>query len=151
MLISSSRSPSQSTRSVCKWLASFFGCSYLNRGKRSLGELLELEDSDPLLLVGEYHGNPSSLLIYNEGIEKASIWMTVAAPEDKLPRRLPKPSVAGTGDLSMLLSATLSLPVSNECSNSCIKVTDESIGFYGKDRLLFRFNIKSFKEYDDEK
>ncbi len=151
MLISSSRSPSQSTRSVCKWLASFFGCNYLNRGKRSLAELLELGDSDPLLLVGEYHGNPSSVLIYNEGTEKVSIWMTVKAPEDKLPRRLPKPSIGGTGELSTLLSSTLSLPIVKECNHSCLMVTDETINFYGKDKVLFRFNIKSFKEYDDEK
>lgn len=150
MLISSSRSPSQSTRSVCKWLASFFGCSYLNRGKRSLGELLEMDVSDPLFLVGEYHGNPSSLLIYKDGVEKLSIWMTVTSPSEKLPRRLPKPTVEGTGSLAAHLSPILSLP-SNDCNSSCLKITDKSIDFFNRDVLLFRLNIKSFKEYDDSK
>lgn len=150
MLITSSRSPSQSTRSVCKWLASFFGCSYLNRGKRSLGELLEMDSSNPLLLVGEYHGNPSSLIFYREGIKKLSIWMTVTSPLEKLPRRLPKPSMTGTGNLATILSSILLLP-SNDCNSSCLKVSDESIEFCNEGRLLFRFNIKSFKVYDGKK
>ncbi|MBP2029416.1 U3 small nucleolar ribonucleoprotein IMP4 [Methanohalophilus levihalophilus] len=148
MLISSSRSPSQSTRSVCKWLASFFGCSYLNRGKRSLGELLELEGSDPLILVGEYHGNPSSFLIYTDGVERLSVWMTVTAPQEKLPRRLPKPSIEGKGDLFNLLSSALAIPV-GECNKSCFRVSDDTIDFFGGNGLLFRFNVKSFKECVD--
>lgn len=121
----------------------------MNRGKRGLDDLLELEGSDPLLMVGEYHGNPSSLSIYNEGMETLSVWITVTAPSEKLPRDLPKPSIVGTNRLSKLLSSALLLPV-NDCSPSCLNVSDDSIGFYGKDILLFKFKIKSFKECDNE-
>lgn len=150
MLISSSRSPSQQTRSVCKWMASFFGCKYLSRGKRSLDELLLLADDEPLMVIGEYHGNPSSLLIYNaENAEKLSVWITVSPPTCQLPRRFPKPLVSGTCHLSDAFSSLLSLPKKDLQESNCLYVTEDAIAFINKGRTLFKFYIKSFREYGE--
>ncbi|MCG7852848.1 MAG: rRNA maturation protein, partial [Methanosarcinaceae archaeon] len=65
MLITSSRKPSAITRILCKQLASFLNCDYINRGKKSIGEVLYLVEGETLLVAGEYHGNPGSITFFD--------------------------------------------------------------------------------------
>ena len=84
MLITSSRKPSIKTRTLCKELASFFQCESINRGKMGMKETLSLVADGPLLIVGEYHGNPGSLIFYaQDGRELLSIRISVTFTEKR--------------------------------------------------------------------
>ena len=68
VLISTSRKPSQKTRTFCKNLSHVFGFDYTNRGKSSLRDMLvkaSQMNHDTLLLVYQIKGNPSKLTFYD--------------------------------------------------------------------------------------
>ncbi|MDK2790190.1 MAG: small nucleolar ribonucleoprotein [Methanothermococcus sp.] len=63
MIITTSRKPSQRTRSFVKDLASVLGIKILNRGKTPLKDILETYDN--FIVVEEFKGNPGKLKFYN--------------------------------------------------------------------------------------
>jgi U3 small nucleolar ribonucleoprotein protein IMP4 len=69
MLITTSRKPSQRTRSFCKSLDRVINSEYTNRGKMSLRNVL-LKSSqlgfDKTAVISETKGNPSKIDFYNE-------------------------------------------------------------------------------------
>jgi U3 small nucleolar ribonucleoprotein protein IMP4 len=95
MLITTSRKPSQRTRSFCKSLVRVLDSSYINRGKMSLRDVLikssELE-LDKIALVSEMKGNPSKIDFHDE-----------------------------EGELILSLDVTVSIPNSNASSKSRVK------------------------------
>ena len=157
MLITSSRKPSNRTRTLCKYLATFFNCEYVNRGKMGMGEVLHLAHDDPLLIVGEFHGNPGSLAIYDSnGLCLLSIHMTVSYPENskfsKL--KLVEPVIVGTGrselnlKLADALASSLSLQRTNDTSDPrYAMVYDDGgmIDFIDFGNVLFKIKVKSLK------
>lgn len=151
MLITSSRKPSNRTRTLCKCLSTFFNCEYVNRGKMGMGEVLHLAHDDSLLIIGEFHGNPGSLAIYDgNGLCLLSIHMTVSDP-DKLKfskLKLVEPVIVGTGKskLADTISSSLSLLSADNPSNPrCVIVNDEIIDFIDSNTLLFKLKVKSLK------
>ncbi len=66
MLITSSRKPSAKTRTLCKLLSRFTAGRCINRGKMGMQELLDFAQGGPLIVIGEYHGNPGELSFYDE-------------------------------------------------------------------------------------
>lgn len=62
MLITTSRKPSQKTRTFARVMANFMNWEYVSRGKASTKDF-----EGKLALVGEQNGNPSSLRIYATG------------------------------------------------------------------------------------
>ena len=157
MLITSSRKPSNRTRTLCKHLATFLNCEYVNRGKMGMGEVLHLAHNNPLLIVGEFHGNPGSLAIYDgNGLCLLSIHMTVSYPENskfsKL--KLVEPVIVGTGrsklelKLADALASSLSLQRANVTSDPrYAMVYDDGgmIDFIDSGNLLFKLKVKSLK------
>ncbi len=88
MLISTSRKPSQKTRTFCKNFQHAFGFEYTNRGKSSLRDLLikaaEL-GHDSLVLVYQIKGNPTKLTFYDlEGEEKLALLVSVNTTNERL-------------------------------------------------------------------
>ena len=81
MLISTSRKPSQKTRTFCKNFSHAFGFDYTNRGKSSLRDLLikaKQLGHDSLVLVYQIKGNPSKLTFYDlEANEKLALLVSV--------------------------------------------------------------------------
>jgi U3 small nucleolar ribonucleoprotein protein IMP4 len=64
MLITTSRKPSQRTRSFCKSLVRVLNSSYINRGKMSIREVLIKSSElgyEKIALVSEIKGNPSRI------------------------------------------------------------------------------------------
>ena len=153
MLITSSRKPSNRTRTLCKYLATFFNCEYVNRGKMGMGEVLHLAHDDPLLIVGEFHGNPGSLAIYDgNGLCLLSIHMTVAYPVNlkfsKL--KLVEPVIVGAGESKLKLADAIAsslslLSVDDPSYQRCIIVDNEMIDFIDSGNLLFKLKVKSLK------
>ncbi len=62
MLVTTSRKPSQKTRTFAKVMAKFMNWEYVSRGKANIKDF-----EGKLALVGEKGGNPSSLRIYTTG------------------------------------------------------------------------------------
>jgi U3 small nucleolar ribonucleoprotein protein IMP4 len=60
VILTTSRKPSQKTRSLAKALARFMNWRYVNRGKLSLEDLFEMCDEN-LIILKEIKGNPSIL------------------------------------------------------------------------------------------
>ncbi|ADE36323.1 rRNA maturation protein [Methanohalophilus mahii] len=150
MLISSSRSPSPPTRTLCKYLASFFNCKYVTRGKSGLQDILYDMDTEILLIVGQYHGNPASLTFFDsEGQQQLSIWMNVVFHDKPQKSSLKNsiPSIIGRGKLAGLLGDLL--PESGNNSRCSIQVADDLMSFYCNDNNLFNLKIKGFKTMDD--
>lgn len=63
MIITTSRKPSQRTRSFVKDLASVLNIEILNRGKTPLKEILKTYDN--FIVVEEFKGNPGKLKFYD--------------------------------------------------------------------------------------
>lgn len=150
MLISSSRSPSPPTRTLCKYLASFLNCEYVTRGKSGLQDILYGMDTETLLIVGQYHGNPASLTFFDsEGQQQLSIWMNVVFHDkpQKSSLKNSMPSIKGGGKLAGLLGDLL--PEGDNNSRCAIEVADELMGFYCNGNNLFNLKVKGFKTTDD--
>jgi len=149
MLISSSRSPSPPTRTLCKYLASFFHCEYVTRGKSGLEDILYGMDTETLLIVGQYHGNPASLTFFDsEGQQQLSIWMNIAF-HDKPKKSSSKgsmPAIKGNGKLAGFLADLL--PESDNNSRCSIQVADDLMSFYCSGNNLFNLKVKGFRTMD---
>ena len=88
MLISTSRKPSQKTRSFCKNLSHALNFTYINRGKMNMKDLF-LKSShlnyDFTILVYEIKGNPSKITFFsNDGDEKLAILVSVNLAKERL-------------------------------------------------------------------
>jgi len=88
MLISTSRKPSQKTRSFCKNLSHALDFTYINRGKMNMRDLL-LKSShmnyELTILVYEIKGEPSKITFFsNEAEEKLAILVSVNTTKDRL-------------------------------------------------------------------
>jgi len=82
MLITTSRKPSNRTRSFCQSLSRALNSRYVNRGKMSMRNVLlkanELEYSN-ILIISEKKGNPNTLTFYNnEGEQLLTLEVSVA-------------------------------------------------------------------------
>lgn len=148
MLITSSRKPSAGTRILCKHMASFFGCEYFNRGKMGMGEVLNLSRDIPLIIVGEYHGNPGSILFYDsEGECVLSFHVSLNVAPVSHPG-VSGATITGNNELSALLSEIL-LPIGHDSVSHplVLDISDELMDFRENDRILFSLKIKSYKKY----
>ncbi len=151
MLITSSRKPSINTRVLCKDLASFFHCESINRGKMGMKEVLSLVEGDPgpLLMVGEYHGNPGSLIFYApDGQELLSIRISVTTIK-KLPKKgfskIP-PVATGHAAIAHILSKILAIQLVEETSSPLVlKISDDQLDFFYNGQELFRLNIRTIR------
>ena len=151
MLITSSRKPSINTRALCKDLASFFHCESINRGKMGMKEVLSLvEDAHgPLLIVGEYHGNPGSLIFYTpDGRELLSIRISVTAVKKLQKKVSPKipPVATGHADIAPILAKILAIELVDEpLSPLVLEISDDQLDFLYEGQELFRLNIRSIR------
>jgi U3 small nucleolar ribonucleoprotein protein IMP4 len=84
MLITTSRKPSQRTRSFCKSLVRVLNSSYINRGKMSIRDVLIKSSElgyDRVALVSEMKGNPNRIdFLDEEGEIIFSMDVTVGIP-----------------------------------------------------------------------
>lgn len=84
MLLTTSRKPSQRTRSFSQKLARAMGWRYVNRGKMSLREVL-IESRGPVAVVFERHGNPSRITFLDEkGREQGYVIFSISLSDTSL-------------------------------------------------------------------
>jgi U3 small nucleolar ribonucleoprotein protein IMP4 len=154
MHITSSRKPSAGTRTLCKHLASFFGFEYFNRGKMSMGEVLSLSHGNPLLIVGEYHGNPGSLAFYDgEGFCTLSIYISVLeAPSDYPKKSNSFPLIIGDNELVPVIKDLIVPDDSTSSKVLSLTISGNQLDFKEGEYELFSLRMKSYKvfEVDEE-
>jgi U3 small nucleolar ribonucleoprotein protein IMP4 len=152
MLITSSRKPSAITRILCKQLASFLNCDYINRGKKSIGEVLYLVEGETLLVAGEYHGNPGSITFFDgEGECLLSLHINAAFPSGFKYTKLKdvKPVIEGTSKLASAIAAAFSLEHGDNTPYlRSIQVDDDKIDFFDSGNLILRLHVKSSRSID---
>jgi len=125
MLITTSRKPSNQTRSFSRGLSKVFPSKYLNRGKMSIRDvLLNAHEfgSENIIIVSQIKGNPSRITFYNEkGESLLSLDITVAA--SKAGSRIEKNDLTmrcEVDDLGEKLKSILKIPEYKGTSNSNI-------------------------------
>ncbi|MBP2045525.1 Brix domain-containing protein [Methanobacterium aggregans] len=114
MLITTSRKPSQRTRSFCKSLDRVINSEYVNRGKMSLRDVL-LKSSqlgfDKTALISETKGNPSKIDFYNEkGDIVLSMDVTVSITNSKGRLKTSELSMKSEMDTLNILGELLGIP-----------------------------------------
>jgi U3 small nucleolar ribonucleoprotein protein IMP4 len=150
MYITSSRKPSAGTRTLCKHLASFFGCEYFNRGKIGMGEVLNFSHDMPLIMVGEYHGNPGSLAFYDtEGFCTLSIYFSVMEIPSVYPKRSDLfPVIEGDNELVPLINDLLIQDDSEISPVLLLMISGNHMCFKEGEKELFILRMRSYKVYE---
>lgn len=157
MLVTTSRKPSANTRMLCKRLSRFIAGRCISRGKMGMQELLEFAEGGPLIVVGEYHGNPGELGFYDDaGKLLFSVRFSDWYSEDIDSYWFPdvEPVLTGQGEIADAFESYFhfkrveSEKVDQLPPRSTVLVAGEKeIDFMGGGKSLFKFNIKGFKNY----
>jgi U3 small nucleolar ribonucleoprotein protein IMP4 len=89
MLITTSRKPSQRTRTFCRGLERVINARCINRGKMNIHEVFlktKIMGFDRVAIISEKNGNPSGLDIYLEGelIISKKITVDLSAPKGRM-------------------------------------------------------------------
>ena len=157
MLITSSRKPSARTRTLCKLLSRFMAGRSITRGKMGMQELLEFSQGGPLIVVGEYHGNPRELSFYDEtGKLLFSLrfvdWYSKEIDSFWFPNI--EPALRGQGEIADAFESFFhfqrieSDKIDQLPSRSTLIVAGEKdIDFIGSGKSLFKLNLRGFKKY----
>jgi U3 small nucleolar ribonucleoprotein protein IMP4 len=157
MLVTSSRKPSAKTRTLCKLLSRFIAGRCISRGKMGVQELLEFAEGNPLIVVGEYHGNPGELSFYDETGKllfslRFSDWYSGEIDSYWFPDV--EPVLTGQGEIADAFESLFrfnriegdnvdQLPA----GSTLMAAGEKEIDFMGSGKLLFKFTVKGFKKY----
>jgi U3 small nucleolar ribonucleoprotein protein IMP4 len=120
-------------------------------------ELLEFAEGGPLIVIGEYHGNPGELSFYDEtgkllfslrftdwySKELDSYWFSDV-----------EPALAGHGEIADAFESFFHFQrVESDKidqfphSSALIVVGEKDIDFMGSGKSLFKLNLRGFKKY----
>ncbi len=157
MLVTSSRKPSAKTRTLCKLLSRFIAGRSMTRGKMGMQELLEFAEGRPLMVVGEYHGNPGELSFYDENGKllfslRFTDWYSQELDSYWFPDI--EPALTGQGEIADAFESFFHFQrvESDKIDQlpprfTLIAVGEKDINFMGSGKSLFKLNIKGFKKY----
>jgi U3 small nucleolar ribonucleoprotein protein IMP4 len=157
MLLTTSRKPSAKTKTLCKLISRVAAGRCIQRGKMGMQELLESAEGGPLIIVGEYHGNPGELIFYDEtGKLLFSIRFSDSYSKEIDSYWFPdvEPALSGQGEIADSLEEFFrfkkvesdkidQLPV----RSVLIAVGEKEIDFIGDRKSLFKLNLRGFKRY----
>ncbi|KKH48743.1 ribosomal biosynthesis protein [Methanosarcina sp. 1.H.T.1A.1] len=157
MLVTSSRKPSAKTRTLCKLLSRFIAGRSISRGKMGMQELLEFAEGGPLIVVGEYHGNPGELGFYDDAGKllfslRFSDWYSEEIDSYWFPDV--EPVLAGQGEIADAFESFFhfnrveSDKVDQLPPRSTLMAAGEKeVDFMGSGKSLFKLTVKGFKKY----
>ncbi|HOA68675.1 U3 small nucleolar ribonucleoprotein protein IMP4 [Methanosarcina thermophila] len=157
MLITTSRKPSVRTRSLCKLISRFIAGRCITRGKMGMKELLEFADGGPLIIIGEYHGNPGELSFYDENGKllfsiRFTDWYSEEADSYWFPGA--EPALSGQGEIADAFESFFQFKrVESDKidqlppNSTLIVIREEYIDFIGSGKSLFKLNLRGFKKY----
>lgn len=120
-------------------------------------EILEFAEGKPLIVVGEYHGNPGELSFYDDAGKllfslRFSDWYSEKIGSYWFPDV--EPVLTGQGEIVDALESFFhfnrveSDKVGQLPPNSLVMaVGEKEIDFMGGGKSLFKFSVKGFKKY----
>ncbi|HWR24894.1 MAG TPA: rRNA maturation protein [Methanosarcina sp.] len=157
MLVTSSRKPSAKTRAFCKLLSRFIVGRCITRGKMGMQELLDFAEGGPLIVVGEYHGNPGELSFYAEtGKLLFSLRFSDSYSKEIDSYWFPnqEPFLAGEGEIADAFEAFFRFQRVEKdkldqlpAGSTLLVIGERDIDFMGSGKSLFKLNNKGFKKY----
>ncbi len=157
MLVTSSRKPSARTRTLCKLLSRFMAGRCITRGKMGMQELLEFAEGRPLIIIGEYHGNPGELGFYDEtGKLLFSIRFTDWYSKDLDSHWFSnvEPVLTGQGEIADAFETFFHFQrIENDKidqlpqGSTLIAIWENDIDFMDNGKTLFKLNLRGFKKY----
>ncbi len=118
-----------------------------------MGEALALSHYTPLLIVGEYHGNPGSMVFYDhEGYCVLSLHISMLSAVFSYPRKSGViPSIRGDGELVSVVSDILYPDCPKDSSVSLsMDISGDRINFKEQEKVLFSLRIKSHRIYSGD-
>jgi U3 small nucleolar ribonucleoprotein protein IMP4 len=120
----------------------------------SMGEVLSLSHGNPLLIVGEYHGNPGSLAFYDkEGFCTLSIYVSLLEAPSNYPKRSNSfPLIDGDNELVPLINDLVAPENPTSSTVLSLTVSGNQLDFKEAEKELFSLRMKSYKvfEVDEE-
>jgi U3 small nucleolar ribonucleoprotein protein IMP4 len=153
MLITSTRDPSQQTRTLCKLLARLFQAEYINRGKASTREIFARaieKGHKQVLIVGSFYGSPGSLAFY-DAMGNCLLSLHIAISKVTKERFFPRELIlVGEGKLAQRFSQILGLELNGiKEGKRMLIIEDKALSFYEGEvedqRLLLKLKIFSIK------
>jgi U3 small nucleolar ribonucleoprotein protein IMP4 len=119
-------------------------------------ELLEFAKGGPLIVIGEYHGNPGELSFYDETALLFSIrfadWYSKEIDSFWFPDV--EPALTGKGEIADALESFFHFQKVegdkiDQLPSSPILIAsgEKDIDFIGNGKSLFKLNLKGFKKY----
>jgi U3 small nucleolar ribonucleoprotein protein IMP4 len=120
-----------------------------------IGEVLALSHGAPLIIVGEYHGNPGSMVFYDhEGYCVLSLHISVLSAAFSYPRKSDSiPSIRGDGELVPVVS-DIFCPGCPKDSPALallsLDISGDKMDFKEQEKVLFGLRIKSHKIYNGD-
>ena len=119
-----------------------------------MGEVLSLSHGNPLLIVGEYHGNPGSLAFHDEeGFCTLSIYISVLETPSNYPKRSNSfPLIEGDNELVSLINELIVPEKSDISTLLSLIISGNQLDFREGEKELFSIRMKSYKvfEVDEE-
>jgi U3 small nucleolar ribonucleoprotein protein IMP4 len=119
-------------------------------------ELLEFAQGGPLIVIGEYHGNPGELSFYDESALLFSLrfvdWYSQEIDSFWSPDV--EPALTGKGEIADALESFFHFrKVENDKIDQLspryklIAAGEKDVDFIGDGKSLFKLNIRGFKKY----
>lgn len=138
MILTTSRDPSQRTRSLAKVLSRFMNWKYVQRGKLSLENILD--ENEKVFLIREIKGNPAFLDIYQEGKNALTLRINVGVIRKE---KMDDSPVYFTGSPPFDPSLLGALPKTRAGEKLARKLDFRKVVYYSRDgRMTFKFDGK---------
>ncbi|MDG6243662.1 MAG: hypothetical protein QCH31_04620 [Methanolobus sp.] len=117
-----------------------------------MGEVLNLSHGKPLLMVGEYHGNPGSISFYDlKGYCMLSLHISVLSAPSSYPRHSGATvSIDGGCDLAHTICDMLLLEKTNDVAPLSLGIVGDRMDFKEHGNILFSLRVKSRRLYNGD-
>lgn len=133
LIITTSRKPSQITRRFAQFLKHYFNATYINRGKTSFNKIKnQVPDESKLVIINETKGNPSSINVYDIGIDSEnplySLYVNVSLPQEKCNINVDNGNIivlSKTKSLNEITSRFISFKPEKKVKTNCIIIKDD--------------------------
>ncbi|WP_406659605.1 hypothetical protein V7O66_07065 [Methanolobus sp. ZRKC3] len=117
-----------------------------------MSEVLDLSHDSLLIILGEYHGNPGSITVYDtEGSCVLSAYISLF-PIERKPYSISKdliPELVGSGEFASALSGILSLPhVETRSSSLGIVISKNQMDFFKDESIFFSLKLRTYRLYE---
>lgn len=115
-----------------------------------MGEVIDLAQDSLLIIIGEYHGNPGSIVFYGPGGHcLLSLYISVLSVPASY-SRTSGPVIEGDNELVPLMSELLSEDTEGSSQSLVLDISGNTMEFKENGKVLFSLRIKSYMVYEGD-